>query len=81
MTEISQEMLQMGARARAAASVLASAAPPGQDTGAEWPAADALDATRADVLAAECAGYGPQGKKKGAVAPPCWTGCCWTVRG
>ncbi|SUZ31838.1 Gamma-glutamyl phosphate reductase [Roseibaca ekhonensis] len=51
MTEISQDMLDMGARARAAASVLASATP-GAKTQALMAAADALDATRADVLAA-----------------------------
>jgi len=51
MTEISQDMLDMGTRARAAASVLASATP-GAKTQALMAAADALDATRADVLAA-----------------------------
>ena len=51
MTEISQDMLEMGARARAAANILASASPAAK-TQALMGAADALDATRADVLAA-----------------------------
>ncbi|MCL1627240.1 glutamate-5-semialdehyde dehydrogenase [Roseibaca sp. V10] len=51
MTEISQDMLDMGTRARAAANLLASATPKAK-TQALMAAADALDATRADVLAA-----------------------------
>ncbi|MBN2759890.1 MAG: glutamate-5-semialdehyde dehydrogenase [Rhodobacteraceae bacterium] len=51
MTEISQEMLDMGARARAASSILASA-PSQSKTQALMTAAEALDATRADVLTA-----------------------------
>lgn len=51
MTDISQDMLDMGARARAAATLLASATPEAK-TLALMAAADALDATRADVLAA-----------------------------
>ncbi|MCC1481535.1 glutamate-5-semialdehyde dehydrogenase [Roseibaca sp. Y0-43] len=51
MTVISQDMLEMGTRARAAASVLAST-PSQVKTKALMAAANALDATRADVLAA-----------------------------
>ncbi|WP_296639731.1 glutamate-5-semialdehyde dehydrogenase [Roseinatronobacter sp.] len=51
MTEISQDMLDMGTRARAAANLLASATSKAK-TQALMAAADALDATRADVLAA-----------------------------
>ena len=51
MTEISQDMLDMGARARAAATVLASATSAAK-TQALNAAADALDATRTKVLAA-----------------------------
>ena len=51
MTEISDQMLDMGARARAAATALASATPAAK-TQALNAAADALDATRAEVLAA-----------------------------
>jgi len=63
MTEISQEMLQMGARARSAAAILASAAPLAK-TQALMAAADALDATRADVLAANALDMAA-GQKKG----------------
>ncbi len=51
MTEISAEMLEMGARARAAASQLATAAPQAKAQALES-AADALLAARAEILAA-----------------------------
>ena len=51
MTEISQEMREMGARARAAAQVLATCSPKAK-THALNAAADALWAQRADVLSA-----------------------------
>jgi glutamate-5-semialdehyde dehydrogenase len=51
MTDISEYMLQMGARARAAATILASATPQAK-TIALMAAADALDGMRAEVLAA-----------------------------
>ncbi len=51
MTEISPEMAQMGARARAAAQVLATASAEAK-TRALHAAADALDAARTEILAA-----------------------------
>ncbi len=51
MTEISAEMLEMGARARAAASQLATASPQAKAQALEA-AADALLAARAEILAA-----------------------------
>jgi len=66
MTEISQEMQDMGARARAAASILASV-PSQSKTQALMAAADALDATRADVLAANALDM-EAGREKGLSA-------------
>jgi len=66
MTEISQDMQDMGARARAAASILASV-PSQAKTQALMAAADALDATRADVLAANALDM-EAGREKGLSA-------------
>ncbi|WP_071798830.1 glutamate-5-semialdehyde dehydrogenase [Natronohydrobacter thiooxidans] len=51
MTEISQDMLEMGARARAAAQILATATPEAKTRALEA-AAEALLAARAEILAA-----------------------------
>ncbi|TVP69167.1 MAG: glutamate-5-semialdehyde dehydrogenase [Rhodobacteraceae bacterium] len=67
MTEISREMLEMGARARAAATVLATT-PPEAKTQALNAAADALIAAQETILAANARDMAA-GRDKGLSAP------------
>ncbi len=67
MTEISREMLEMGARARAAATVLATT-PPEAKTQALNAAADALIAAQETILAANARDMAA-GREKGLSAP------------